>query len=103
MTMADDQEFLNLIYAVIDEHNATAPKERQVQKAGDTILFGDGAKLDSLGLVSVIISVEERLVDDFGASVTIADERALSQSESPFRTIRTLAEYIRSLVQGSCE
>ena len=96
--MADDQQLLDLIYTVIDGYNAAAPSEKRLQKAAETVLFGDGAKLDSLGLVSVIIGVEERLEEVFGASVTVADERALSRTESPFRTIRTLADYLKDLV-----
>ncbi len=49
----------------------------------DTQLFGRGSKLDSLGLVNLIVLVEEKTADTFGKSVTIADERAMSQKEQP--------------------
>lgn len=101
--MANHEELLDLIYAVIDGHNLAVPNEKQLELAADTILFGDGAKLNSLGLVSVILGVEEKLAEDFGISVTIADERAFSQTRSPFRTIQSLATYLGILLKENAD
>lgn len=60
----------------------------------DTRLLGADSVLDSLGLVALIVDVEDRLRSSHGASVTLADERAMSQTRSPFRTVQTLAAYI---------
>jgi acyl carrier protein len=64
-----------------------------------TYLFGSGAFLDSLGLVTLIVDLEQRLEDEYGLSLTLADERAMSQKNSPFRTVRALADHIRLLVE----
>ena len=62
-------------------------------------LFGKKGVLDSLGLVTAIVNIEQKLIDDFSISVTIADERAMSQEKSPFRTVGTLSEFITLLVK----
>jgi acyl carrier protein len=59
----------------------------------DTELFGEGGLLDSVGLVSLVVAVEQKLEDELGLQVGLADERALSQRSSPYRTISTLAAY----------
>jgi acyl carrier protein len=59
----------------------------------ETILFGTGGLLDSIGLVSVAIAVEQSVQDRFGIAIGLADEKALSQKHSPYRTIGTLARY----------
>ena len=59
----------------------------------DTRLFGDGGLLDSMGLVSLVIAVEQAIEEKFGVAVALADEKALSKSNSPYRTIASLAEY----------
>ena len=64
----------------------------------DTRLFGSGGLLDSLGLVSVLMDVEQQLNDQTGYNLTIADERAMSQERSPFRTIGSLTEYVMVLL-----
>jgi acyl carrier protein len=59
----------------------------------DTTLFGSGGALDSIGLVSVVIELEQRLSDLSGQDVTLMNDRAMSRSHNPFRTPRALAEY----------
>jgi D-alanine--poly(phosphoribitol) ligase subunit 2 len=59
----------------------------------DTSLFGPTGLLDSVGLVSLVLAVEQEISDLLGVSVSLADEKALSQRHSPFRTIGTLVDY----------
>ena len=59
----------------------------------DSRLFGKGGLFDSMGLVSLIIAVEQEIDDRFGVTVALADEKALSRSSSPYLTISTLADY----------
>jgi acyl carrier protein len=60
----------------------------------DTVLFGRSGVLDSLGLVNLIVAVEQRLEDELGITLVLADEKALAQKNSPFRTVATLVDYI---------
>lgn len=71
--------------------------EQKISFALETPLFGKGASLDSLDLVSFLIEVETRLAQEFGQEYPLSDDRAMSQARSPFRTIGTLAEYILAL------
>lgn len=64
--------------------------------SGDTALFGEDGLLDSVGLVSLVVAVEQGLDDELGLRVGLADERALSQRSSPYRTISSLAAYAAS-------
>jgi acyl carrier protein len=59
----------------------------------DTVLFGSNGLLDSIGLVSVAIAVEQAVQDRYQVTITLADEKALSQKHSPYRTVGTLARY----------
>ena len=59
----------------------------------DTRLFGKGGLFDSMGLVSLIVAVEQEIDDRFGVAVALADEKALSRSSSPYLTVATLADY----------
>lgn len=65
----------------------------------DTPLFGERGLFDSLGLVSLVLAVEEAIQERHGAAVTLADDRAMSQARSPFRSIRSLAEYAQRLLE----
>lgn len=59
-----------------------------------TALFGTNGLLDSMGLVTLIVEVEQALADRFGITITLADDRAMSQRNSPFRSVGALADYI---------
>jgi acyl carrier protein len=67
----------------------------------DTPLFGKDGLFDSLGLVTLIVAVEEAIAERYGLEVSLADEQALSQSRSPFRSIGSLAEYAHGLIAKS--
>jgi acyl carrier protein len=69
-----------------------------VEPVAGTELFGEAGLLDSVGLVTLVVAVEERLVDELDIDVALADERAMSQRRSPYRTVSTLAAYAAGLV-----
>jgi acyl carrier protein len=64
-----------------------------------TPLFGPGSVLDSLGLVTLILNIEEMVEMQMGVAITIVSEKAMSAYRSPFATIGSLAEFITSLIQ----
>jgi len=76
-------------------------EEREIMNDFDetTHLIGEKSILDSLSLVSLLVDVEQKVNSKYGVSITIANERALSQKKSPFRTIKTLADYVHLLVE----
>jgi acyl carrier protein len=62
-----------------------------------TRLIGRSAVLDSMGLVTLIVEVEQRLEADFDLVVVLADDRAMSQTRSPFLSVGSLADYVMQL------
>jgi D-alanine--poly(phosphoribitol) ligase subunit 2 len=90
-----------LLFDVIDEVNEQLDDSRKITRSTETVLFGEGGTLDSLGLVNFIVETEQRIHETFGVSVALADERAMSQRSSPFRSIQSLADYIASLLKES--
>ena len=93
----EEKDIIEAIYSAVDATNDQLPKDQQLDRSPETILFGRGGRLDSLGLVSFIIEVEQELADKLGLSITLADDRAMSQKNSPFLTIRTLTDYVKVL------
>ena len=59
----------------------------------DVPLFGDESALDSRSLVELLISLEEFMEEELGAKFDWTSDRAMSTSNSPFRTVTTLAEF----------
>jgi len=66
-----------------------------IETTADTIIFGDGGILDSLGLVSLIVKLEEIIDDYTGQDIQIVDEDALLNSDNnPLKTPASLAGLI---------
>ena len=51
-----------------------------------------------MGLVLLATEIEEKISDVFGVNITLADERAVSQKTSPFRSVKTLVKYVETIV-----
>jgi acyl carrier protein len=89
----DKNDCLELVYETIDDINETMA-DRKLVKAPHTQLFGCSGNLDSIGLVTFIVMLEQKLANQFGRPFTIAEDRALSRDRSPFLTVESLAEYL---------
>ena len=61
-------------------------------------LLGPESSVDSLGVVNLLVTLEQNIEDEFNVNITIADEKAMSQKHSPFRSVGTLIEYIQLLL-----
>jgi acyl carrier protein len=96
--MNDPENIVAAIYRAVDWINDELPPDRQLIKAPETRLLGSQSVLDSMHLVSLIVATEREVEDAFGVALTLADERALSMKESPFRSIQSLADYIGILI-----
>ena len=73
--------------------NLARAASAQLVVAGDAPFFGPGSPLDSLGLVALLLDIEEAL-QARGCDMVLSDERAMSQKRSPFLTVQTLVAYI---------
>lgn len=65
----------------------------------DTVLVGNDAVLDSLGVVQLIVEVEQRVEAQHSISVTLANDKAMSARNSPFRTVGVLADHVIATAQ----
>jgi acyl carrier protein len=99
--MDKPNKIVSAIYRAIEWINRELPPDRQLSKTPETRLVGSQSALDSLHLVSLIIGIEREVEETFGVALTLADERALSMKESPFRSIGSLADYISTLLKDA--
>ena len=93
-----DNEYLQLVFAAIDEVNAQSVNGTKIEKSADTPLLGSEQGMDSLMFVNLIIALEEQIQTNLGKSVVLVDENSMSLEEGPFRTVATLAAYVEKVV-----
>jgi acyl carrier protein len=83
-----------VIEAATDAVDRNDPSVADAEVSESTILIGDEAVVDSLGLVQIITDVEETVSERYGRDLDLTDERALSQEKSPFRSVGTLVDHV---------
>lgn len=94
----EKEGILKLVYSCIEGINEEREnKNERLELKEETRLLGTKSKLDSLSLVILIVDIEQRLADELGVEVSLADEKAMSQERSPFRDVKSLVDYICSL------
>jgi acyl carrier protein len=84
---------VEMIFSVIDSTNKHL-SGKKLEKSLDFELYGDNGNLDSMDLVNFIVDAEQAIEKTFSKPVVLADEKSLSQFNSPFKSVETLVDYI---------
>ena len=95
------EDVINTIIETIEDYNDSLEEDNQIPTDLDKSIYGESSSLDSLGLVSFIIGLEQNIEDKFDHSVSLADEKAMSQKSNPYNNINSLADYILKLLPKS--
>lgn len=98
--MSANERVLHAIYEAVDSLNKQLPPGVSVEKSLDAPLYGKSGKLESLDFVTLIMEVEEKLKDEFGVDIMVADDNLLSKESSPFSSLGKLAEYLTDIVEN---
>ena len=97
--MVETKKIIDAIFDAVESLNPQLPTEQRLEKSADTVLFGKNGRLDSIALVNLIVAIEGEIEERFGIIITLADQKAMSQKNSPFQSIKSLADYIRILLE----
>ena len=62
-------------------------------------LIGSSSVLDSMGLVSLIVEIEEAVNDEFDTEIVLANEKAMSARTSPFLNLGKLITFIEEEIK----
>lgn len=92
---------LQAIYNAIDELNPQLDEAKQLAPSEETLIFGEGAPLDSLELVNLVMAVEQHIMDVSGDELVLASESAMSRKRSPYRSVGALADYAVEVSSGT--
>ena len=84
-----------MLFGVIDELNQLRPPDEHLPKDLETPLSGDSGQLDSAALINLIAVTELKAGAELGRPILLTDDRTLSQVDQVFRTLGTLADYIK--------
>jgi acyl carrier protein len=92
------EDIREVLLSALRTANLSRDASSQLTVSADAPIFGPDSPLDSLGLVALLLDIEDELAAR-GYPVTLSDDRAMSQKRSPFRSVETLVEYIQQSLQ----
>ncbi len=101
MPAVDRSRLLDVVYDAIDEVNSLREASQQIEKSENVRLYGQAGALDSLALVNLVVALEQGIDDAFGVGVSLVTEETMSPTESPFRTVKQLVDYLEPLISGA--
>jgi hypothetical protein len=96
-------QILEIVFTAVTRTNQLRAADAQIPQREDVALFGEGGHLDSLGLVSFVLDVEDLVNEATGQSLVLSDDRAMSQSRSPFRTVGAFVDYVAQRLESQAQ
>jgi len=93
-----NEKIAQILFNVIDELNQLQPREEHLTKDLQAPLAGDFGRLDSAGLINLIVLTEQKTAQELGRPILLTDDRTMSQINVVFRTLGSLADYIHLLL-----
>ena len=88
-----------MIYSSLDEVLSELNLKNEFKKEIKTELYSGNGLLDSLGLVTFLVSLEQKINDTYNTNITIASDKAMSMKNSPFSTVKSLSNYLQNLIK----
>jgi acyl carrier protein len=96
----DDAAIQAVVLEAMRSANLAREAAAQLVVSPEAPIFGAGSPLDSLGLVALLMDIEEGL-QGLGIELNLSDERAVSQTRSPFRSVPSIVAYIGTVARES--
>lgn len=87
-----------IVFGAITKVNTLRKKNAQIPKEEDTLLSGQNGLLNSLGLVNLIVAVEETAENLLDEEIILEPE-ASSTGRWAFETVGTLIERVATLLE----
>ena len=95
MTTREQPGKAQILKAVIDSVTAVAPDVSAI--GADTHLLGAEAIVDSVGFITLLVELEQRLGNGVDLSTSLLEQEGVAEADDPFLTIGSLTDHIERL------
>ena len=98
MENCTQQTVEEIVLRCMENTNLSREPDEQLLIHPQARIFGGDSTLDSLGLVSLLIDIEDTFADQ-NIEIRLSDDRAMSQKRSPYRDVPTLVAYLYEQIE----
>ncbi len=98
--MAQHEKITEAVFRAVDEVNLQLVEQPKIEKSSDTALLGPSSNLGSLGLISLLVAIEQQVQNEFGVALNLAEDMLSNQVDNgaedgaPLQNISTLVGYL---------
>lgn len=92
--MSKPSDISEVVFYCIEQLNKQLPASKKLTKSANSVLAGENGTLDSLGLITLCVNIEQELQDRLNFHCAVLDELMIEQKEHPMRTIGTMVGWI---------
>jgi acyl carrier protein len=93
------ERIIQLILEALASVNELLPANKRIPATVDGVLYGRRGRLDSLGLVRLLATIEQLIEEEYSISINFGEDIDRLQKIRPFKTIKTLADYVSLLMK----
>lgn len=95
--MALEKKIIEVIYKTIDNINDQLNIE--IDKSYETVIIGQGGKLDSLGVFTFITELENQIENDFNLEISLINDDFLNGNTKHLENIDQLRTYLAPILE----
>ena len=96
---ANKNSIIEIIFTSIKEVNENQPSNNKLKLKKDELLVSDKSKIDSLGLITLLVNIEDKINKTYNVRLNLLEENFISDEKTPFQTIDNLAEWLHNNVK----
>ena len=96
---ANKNAIIKIIFTSIKEVNENQPSDNRLKLKKDEFLVSDKSKIDSLGLITLLVNIEDKINKTYNVDLNLLEENFISDEKTPFQTIDNLAEWLHNNVK----
>jgi len=86
-----------IVNEAIDELNSMLPAEDKLEKTDSTILLrSKGGKLDSLGLVNLVVITEQKVAEKTGKNIGLTNFETFASINDSINDVDSFKDYINN-------
>jgi acyl carrier protein len=92
-------KIFTIIKEAVTELNEELDYDSLKNVSEETSVFGGDDGIDSLSLVILVTDIESVIFDELDQTISLADEKAMSMRNSPYRSVGALLEFALSKLE----
>lgn len=92
--MSKRDKIIAAIYSTIEVVNEMLPSDRRIEKSESSLLMHKDGNLDSMAFIHFIVTLENKIQEQFGVSVNLTEASEKAKDAQPLASVKELVSFL---------